>query len=542
MNELIKRTSNLILARQTSIFSSALIISSMIFLTSVFGFLRYRVLASYFSKDQLDVFFASFKIPDLIFEILVNGTLTTSLISIYLQQRSNQEELRTNISSLINLLLLILGLLIFLVLIFLEPIIKLITPGFLPEKAHQVTQFARVLLVGQLPFLILGSFLSAISQANKIFFLSALAPVLFNLSIIVLTLVFGNRYGLLAPIIGVVSGSFLLFLVQVPVVRKVNLQYQLAVKKTKTLINFFKMALPRLLTVIIGQVDATFDLILASFLKAGSYTVFYLAQHLQFLPVSVVGVALGQASLPYLAETYQEKKLKALKVIITQSILNIFFIIVPITTFFIFARTPLVRLFFGGQKFDWQATNETALTLSLFSLGMSFHAVYYLLTRVFYAIADAFTPFKVTFLSTLVNILLNFIFVFGYRLPVEFLGLSFSISITLSSIILFVILHRKLEGFEIRSLIIALGKIISCALVASFVAYFLMRFLDGLIFNTTFSINVFFLLLTTAMIFFFLYLLLCWLVEVREIYLIGRIIVKMREYRKKVVEFYNQYE
>ena len=131
------------------------------------------------------------------------------------------------------------------------------------------------------------------------------------------------------------------------------------------------------MTVLVHQVDATIDLTLTSLLGAGSYTVFYLAQHLQLLPVSVIGMAYGQASLPYLSELFQEKKIDQFKKIVADSILSLFFLTIPIASFFIFARTPLVRLFFGGQKFDWAATVQTAVALSYFALSLPVHSIYY---------------------------------------------------------------------------------------------------------------------------------------------------------------------
>ncbi|MCS6956447.1 MAG: murein biosynthesis integral membrane protein MurJ [Patescibacteria group bacterium] len=542
MNKFFKKTSNFIFAKQTSIFSSALIISSMIVLTSISGFLRYRILATYFSKEQLDLFFASFKIPDLIFEILITGALTTSFIPIYLNYKNNKEELKINISSIINIIFLVLTIFIFIINLFLKPIITFITPGFSQEKIQTVILFSRILLIGQLPFFIIGSILTGIGQANKIFFLSGLAPVLYNLSIISFTLFLHNRLNLLAPIFGVVFGSFIMFLIQAPVIKYTDFKYQLIIKKTKAVIDFFKIIIPRTLTVITAQIDATIDLILASLLKPGSYTIFYFAQHLQLLPVSVIGIALGQASLPYLTEVYKEKKINEFKNIIAQSILNIFFIILPVAVFFIFARTPLIRVFFGGQKFDWQATNDTAITLSFFALGLPFHSVYYLLTRSFYAMIDSKTPFLISSIAIFFNIILSLLFVFYFHLPVYFLAVSFSFSIFLNSFLLFLILNKKLNGFDIKNIFYSVLKILLSSFISGIISYFLMRFLDGLIFNTAFSINVFFLLLTTFFIFIASYIFFCWIIEVKEIYLIAKILLKVKEYQKKFLELYNQYE
>ncbi len=542
MERFLKKTSEFIFQKQKGIFSSAIIISLMIVLSSLSGFLRYRVLAGYFNKDQLDIFFAAFRIPDLIYEILITGAITSTFIPIYLKYKNNQKDLSENISSIINLILLVLTILIIITLFFIKPIITFISPGYDQAKLQQIINYSRILLFGQLPFFILANFLTGIGQANKTFFLSAIAPVIYNLTTIIFTILFHKNFGLNAAIYGVVLGSLFLFLIQLPLLFQSNFIYKLIIKKTAGLKEFFKLIGPRILTVINAQIDATIDLILTTFMGSGSYTIFYFAQHLQLLPVSVIGIAFGQASLPYLTELYQEKKMTEFRKIITDSILNLLFLIMPIAAFFIFARTPLIRFFFGGQKFDWSATVQTAITLSYFSFGLPFHTIYYFLTRCFYAIMNSRIPFYASLFSISLNILLSLTFVFVFHLPVWSLAISFSIAIMINSLILFLILNKKIENLDLFFIIKEILKIIFALIIASVISYGFMRLFDGLIFNTNFTINVFFLLSFTFFTFFGLYLFICWLIDVKEIYLISQLLLKIKEQQKKLIEFYTKYD
>src|SRR3989344_3478435 len=104
MNKLFSSTKNLILSKQRTIFSSAMIVAVMIIISSLIGFLRYRTLANYFTKEELDVFFASFRIPDIIFEILITGALTSSFIPIFIKYKQDKKDLNENISSIINVI------------------------------------------------------------------------------------------------------------------------------------------------------------------------------------------------------------------------------------------------------------------------------------------------------------------------------------------------------------------------------------------------------------------------------------------------------
>ncbi|MEK7598099.1 MAG: murein biosynthesis integral membrane protein MurJ [Patescibacteria group bacterium] len=542
MERLLKKTQDFIFTKQKSIFSSAILLSFMIVLTSLSGFLRYRILAGYFNKEELDIFFASFRIPDIIFEILITGALTSTFIPIYLKYKNNKKELSENISSIINLIFLALTVFVVIVSLFLDKIIPALTPGYDLIKTEKIINLSRLLLLGQLPFFVLGNFLTGIGQANKTFFLSALAPIIYNLTIILTTVFLYPTLFLLAPIWGVVIGAFFLFIIQMPLIFKSDFDYQFILKKTKGLTEFIKMVIPRAFTVIVAQIDATIDLTLTTFLGSGAYTVFYLAQHLQLLPVSVIGIAFGQASLPYLTEMFQEKKIEEFKKIISDSLLNLFYLTIPIAFFFIFARTPLVRLFFGGQKFDWEATVSTAVTLSYFSLSLPFHGSYYFLTRCFYSMHDSRTPFYVSIFSIFINTLLSLLSIFIFHLPVWSLALSFSVSMIINTSLLFIIISSRLHGLGLKSIFVEIGKMFFSAFLSAFVSYFSMKFFDGLIFDTSRTINVFFLLGSVGLIHFILYLFLSWLFNLKEIYLLTSLIIKIKEYQKKFTEIYIQYE
>jgi len=542
MKKILDKTTKLIFTQQGGMFSSALILSLMIVVSRLFGFLRYRTLAGYFNKSQLDIFFASFRLPDLVFEILITGAFTASFIPIFIRYQKNKNELEENISTIFNIIILCLIVFTVISLFLMDYIVPLITPGFSQDKISQTVFYSKILLAGQLPFLIFGNFLTGIAQAQRIFFVSALAPVLYNLMVIVATFFFADRFGLAAPVWGVVVGAVIFFLIQIPVYIKQNFRYLFVLKLTKGVKEFFHMVLPRIFTVISSQIDATVDLTLASLIGAGSYTVFYLAQHLQLLPVSVIGVAFGQASLPYLSELFEESKIDELKKVIVDSILNLFFLTIPIACFFIFARTPVVRLFFGGEKYDWDATVKTAVTLSAFALALPFHSIYYFLTRCFYALLDSRTPFLASVISVLINTILSVVFIIYLKLPVWFLAISFSLSMILNVLILFFILNKKTGGLNFRFIVTETTKILAAVFIASGLTYVLLKILDLLIFDTSRTINVFFLILVGVILYLSLYLFLAWIFDIKEIYLISRLLMKFKDYQKKLLEIYSAYE
>lgn len=540
MNKIFQRTRDFILQEQANMLSSSIIISVMIVIARIFGLLRYRVLSGQFTVDELDIYYAAFRLPDLMFEILITGALTTTFIPFFLKFVQGSEKQSKNVSTIINLISC--ALVVFLVIAFFSApsVVPKLTPAFSQEKITQTVWFSQILLLGQLPFFVFGSFLSSMSQARKSFLIPAMAPVMYNIGIMITTVLFSSQLHLMAPICGVVIGAICYCLIQLPSIYYAKLKFRpFFIEINAEIRNFFKVILPRLFTVVIAQVSVTFDLYLASFISSGAYTVFYYAQQLQLLPVSIIGIAYGQASLPYLAEMYRDNKIKEMRNIVVSSVLNLFFLIIPFMYYFIFARTPLVRLVFGGAKFDWDATVATAFTVSYFALSLPAHAVYYFLTRCFYAMLDSKTPFHISLLSVLINSIVAALCILVFKLPVWYLGLAFSLGMTTAVLVLFILLYKRLGGFEVIRLLVETTKIVVASAAAAIIVYGIQKILDGLIVDTSRTINLIFLLMITFPTYALLYFSFAWLLSVREMAAIGELIGRLKHKKSKVSEVYN---
>ncbi len=185
------------------------------------------------------------------------------------------------------------------------------------------------------------------------------------------------------------------FLVQLPVLFVTKFEYSPFVLTRKIIREFFTLFSPRVLTVVSRQIDLTVDLSLSTLFGLGTYSSFYLAQQIQFFPVALIGMAFGQASLPYMSELFEKKQFDQVRRLFVDSILQLLYLSIPFSIFCIFARTPIVRIIAGGRKFDWAATNLTALTLSIFALSIPIHAIFYFIVRSFYANHDTKTPFYI---------------------------------------------------------------------------------------------------------------------------------------------------
>ena len=198
-------------------------------------------------------------------------------------------------------------------------------------------------------------------------------------------------------------------------------------------------------------------------------------------------------------------------------------------------------MFFGGEKFDWDATVQTAFLLTYFSVSIPFHSIYYLLTRCFYALLDSKTPFYSSIIGVVVNTVLSLVAVLVLHLPVWALGISFSLSIALQVVILFVILQQKAQ-FKLSSFFLSLGKIVLASLIAAPIPYVLIKLMDNLLLDTTRTINILFLLVISALVYFLLYLFGAWFIGVKELSILARLTLKAREFQKKVTEMNTSYD
>ncbi len=542
MNTILRKTRDFIFAQQAGIISSTILISGMLLLARVFGFARYRVLNGYFTKEELDLYYAAFRIPDFVFEILITGALTTTFIPFYLKYAKDKAKQSAVTSSIINLITIVLVIAIGLLFITMPWVVRIVTPGFSEDELRRVTELSRMLLVGQLPFLVFGNFLTGISQAHKSFFIPSLAPVLYNIAIVVVTVVLAPVYGLQSTVYGVIGGSLSFFLVQLFIFHKIEFHYQPILKHLAEIKEFFVMIIPRILTVFAAQIESTIELSLTSLLTQGSYTIFYLAQHLQLLPVSIIGVAFGQASLPYLSEMFQNKKIEEMKRIVTDSFNNLFFITIPIAAFFIVNRTAIVRLVYGGSKFDWEATVLTAFTLSFFCISLPFHSVYYFLTRCFYATMDSKTPFVVTVISITLNAIMSLLVVTVFHMPVWALGITFSITIILQVSVLFILFVIRIGGLALKEMFVELMKVVIAGTLAAIITFDVRRVLDGLIFDTTRTLNLLTLMILCFGIMVVVYIFASWTLDSQGLYLVSQTAVRMKQMQRKFVEMFTSLE
>jgi putative peptidoglycan lipid II flippase len=518
-----QRLSSLFGYRQKTILGAATIIMITVAASRILGLIRIRLLAHYFGASyELAAYIAAFRLPDTIFELLVGGAISVAFIPVFTSflAQDKKEEAWEVACSLINVLIasfIVLSLFIF---IFAQPLVNLIAPGLVkesPQTLPLMTNLTRMMLISE-GFLILASFLTSILHSFQRFLVPAIAPLLYNLGIILGLIFLAPFIGIYAAAIGVIFGAVLYFLIQLPLSLRMGFSWRPVLNiRHPGVKEIGKLMVPRTVGIAATQAQSIIDLYLSSLLMAKSMVAFSFAQTLSFVPVGVFGVALGQAVLPSLSFRSASKESDSFKDIFLLSFHQLLFLVMPVVAILIVLRIPVVRLVFGAARFDWEATVLTGRTLALFALGVAPAASIQILARAFYALHDTTTPVKISLITMGLNIIMSVLLILILNLPIWGLALSASLSSLFQAIALLALLSKKSSGLNFLKLFFPSLKIILAAVLMAFFLYVPMKLLDQLVFDTTRTINLILLTGIATTVGLIVYIFLAWFLEIEEV-------------------------
>ncbi len=540
MVKLFKHTLDLLSRRQTSIFSAASIIMATVAISRILGLFRDRLLAGSFTPSELGVYYAAFRIPNMIFELLVMGALASAFIPVFTSflDTKGEKEAFNLASSVINIGLLLFAIFSIPILFFTKEISVLLAPGFTSQEIDLMASFTRIMILAQVFPLIIGNFFTGILESYRNFIIPSLAPVVYNIGIILGIIFFTPFWGLYAPVFGVVIGAILFTLIQAPLVFNLGFRHNWSLSYLHPgTREVGRLMLPRTLGLAIAQIDTTIDLILSTLLGAAAVTIFNFAQHLQQLPVGLFGASIAQATLPQLSSLYAKEDLVEFKKVFLAAFHQILFLVIPISAILVVLRIPMVRLVFGASTlFDWNSTVVTGKTLAFFSISLFAQSLVHLLARSFYALHDSKTPVIIGTFSVIVNTVLSIFFIVGLHLDVWALGLSTSIASIFQMIFLLFYLDRKVQSFNRYDLILPPIKILLAGLVTGVTLYIPIKLLDQLVFDTTKTINLLILTGIATFVGLSVYLFLSWFLEVPQIEVLPKLFRRAKQLRGVLID------
>jgi putative peptidoglycan lipid II flippase len=447
-------------AKTTRSITGAAVLLAIASLTSrMVGVIRDRIFAHYYGAGiELDMYNAAFKIPDLVYQLVVIGALSAGFIPVFLGvYKKNQAQAWQLTSALITLFGGILSLFCIAMMVAAPWFVPLIVPGFEAEALEQTIVLTRIMCLSPLLMGISG-IIGGVLQSCKAFFIYALAPILYNVGIIIGAIGFTPYLGLSGLAWGVILGAALHLLIQIPTLRLLGFNYSVqAPWNTPELKEIATLMVPRMLSLGVHQFSVIAQTILASTLIAGSISILTFATNIQYVPVGIIGYSFAIAAFPTLAGYAAEGKFEDIRHHLSATIRQIIFLILPLTLTFLVLRAQIVRVLLGTGSFDWGDTIATADAIAVFSLSLFAQCLIPLFSRAFYALSDTATPFIVGLISTAIHIGLALALKGTYG--VLGLAAAFSIGSIIQVIFLGMLLRYRLKSFEEKRLVILLAKV-----------------------------------------------------------------------------------
>ena len=428
----------------TTLARAGLIVSGAFLVSRLLGWLRLVVIANALpDPSELDAFFAAFRIPDLLFQLVAAGALSSALIPVLASVITSDgtERAWRVVSTVTNLMLIALLILAGFVFIFADRLVPLYTSGFDPVTMARTIELTRIMVLSPI-FLALGAVATSVLNTQGRFAAAAVAPIVYNLAIIGAALLLTPSMGAVGLAIGVVAGSLGHVLVQIRPLQRLGFRYtprielgDPAARKALTL-----MA-PRAIGLGASQITFVVVTALATNLGLGAVTAFTIAFTLLQIPIGVIGVPLGVVLFPSLSRGAAIGDEEEFIGLLNRAMRFLAVVMIPVAALAAILRVEVVALLFGS--FTPDAIQLIADTFLVFLLGAPAHALIAVLARAFYARQDTVTPVVVAIGAVIVNTTFATILVGSLGLPG--IALAIAIAAWLEAGALTVLLRRR-EG------------------------------------------------------------------------------------------------
>ncbi len=397
--------------------SAAGAVAAGILSSRVLGLLRERAVAYFFGVGaHADVWQVAFKSPNLLQNLLGEGTISAAFIPIYSRmiEEGRAEDAGRFAGAIFGLLLAVAGGLALLGVVLADPIVTVLAPGFLGGEGGAIDRFDLAVQAVRIIFpmagvLVLSAWALGVLNSHRQFFVPYVAPALWNVAII--ASLFGGAYGLtgtpwapdglaadpltsvlLIGCVGAFVGGAVQFAVQLPFVAREMPGFTFSVS---TRVSGVREALRAFGPVVAGrgvaQLSGYLDLFLASFLAVGALGALRYAQLLYMLPISLFGMSVAASELPELSRLTEEK-VAAFTARLRRSLRQIAFLTVPTVVGYLAFGPLLVGALFRTGRFNGGDTWLVTLVLGGYALGILATTLSRLLQNAFYALGDTKTP------------------------------------------------------------------------------------------------------------------------------------------------------
>ena len=422
------------------------------FSSRILGFIRDMVLARVFgATPAADAFFVAFRIPSLLRELFAEGSMSSAFIPVFTEYRTMRGKQEAwELASAVFTTLLTIVTLVTIAGIFAAPwLVQWLAPGFQehPDKLALTTLLARVMFP-YLLFISLAALAMGILNSVRAFAAPAFAPLFLNIFIIVGALFVSPQLPepIIGVAVGVVAGGAAQFAMQLPSLKLRGLLFGFRFEPGHPGVRQIgRLMIPSLLGLSVTQINLTVSTVLGSFFAGGPTYLFYGMRLIQF-PLGIFGVALATAILPTLSSQAARGALDELRTTLGFGLRMILFIIVPAMVGLMLLRTPIVHLFFEHGTFTAHDTEQTALAVLCYAVGLWAFGGVRIIVAAFYSLQDTKTPAISAAIAVAANI--AFSLALMSSLGAAGLALATALAAMVNGGILVAVLNRRLGGVE----------------------------------------------------------------------------------------------
>src|SRR3990167_506229 len=412
---------------------STSIVSAFTMLSRLAGFARDIILASVFGAGGMfDAFVVAFKLPNFLRRLFGEGAFSQAFVPMLAEYRATKshEEVQNFINHVAGMLALAVLLVVVIAEIAAPLLIMIFAPGFYHDPTRfQITEELLRIMFPYLWLIVLAAFAGAMLNTYGIFGSPAFTPILLNLSMIAVAMLWSPHTP--NPVItlgyGVIIGGVLQLLVQLPFLRTIRLvpRFRFSLKESGVL-RVIKRMVPALFGVSVAQIGLLIDGSFASFLPKGSISWLYFSDRLIYFPLGLIGVALATVVMPYLSRNHAEKNDAIFSSTLDWSLRCTFFIGMPCAVGLLVLAGPILSSLIHYGKFNAFDVIMTAKSLRMFAIGLPAFMLIKILASAFYAKQNIGTPVRVAAIALVANIIFNFIFIF----PLKHAGLALATSLS----------------------------------------------------------------------------------------------------------------
>jgi putative peptidoglycan lipid II flippase len=476
---------------------AAYLLAFFALMSQILALVRDKLLAySFGAGPELDVYYAAFRIPDLIFVSIGSLASASILLPYFIEKFGRNQDEGKNFSNEIFTLFFTLLIIASVVVYFLAPrIVPLLLPGYESDPALlDLISTTRIMLLSPI-FLGLSNLFSSLTQMRHRFLVYAASPVLYNIGIIAGLLIAYPVFGVQGLAMGVAFGAFLHMGIQLPFMLSEGLAPKFTSKiRWADLRGVILNSLPRMITLGANQLATFFLISLASFMSVGSISVFTFAFNLQAVPLTIFGASYSSAVFPTLSRLFFEKKSKEFLEKMISSAQHIIFWSMPLMVLFIVLRAQIVRTILGAGKFDWADTRLTAAALALFMVSTIAQSLVLLFVRAFYAEGKTSKPLLLNIFSSVVIVISGYLLVKAYfafpvfkffleeilkvseqpGTSVLVLSIAFTTGLLLNAVLHWVAFAKSFPGFT-RPVFATLFQTFAASVIMGYTAYFSLR-------------------------------------------------------------------